>query len=29
MTKPNLMNIRNYINAKDAEARLAREAKKT
>jgi hypothetical protein len=28
MTKPNLMNIRNYINAKDAEARrLARAAK--
>ena len=27
MTKPNLMNLRNYINAKDAEARLARAAK--
>ena len=27
MTKPNLMNLRRYINAKDAEARLAREAK--
>jgi hypothetical protein len=27
MTKPNLINLRRYINAKDAEARLAREAK--
>ena len=27
MTKPNLTNLRNYINAKDAEARLARAAK--
>ena len=27
MTKPNLMNLRRYINAKDAEARLARAAK--